>query len=44
MRGKLVGQVVVAVVSGLYTTASLALDAFTLFPTWHWQYHALIGF
>lgn len=31
-------------ISGLYTTASLALDALTLFPAWHWQYHALIGF
>jgi hypothetical protein len=44
MKKRVVWQVVVAVISGLYTTASLILDALTLFPAWHWQYHALIGF
>lgn len=37
-------KILVAVVSGLNVAAPLILDAQTLFPSWNWQYHVLIGF
>ena len=41
---KIILQVGLAIVSALNVAVPLILDAKSIFPTWSWQYHALIGF